>query len=134
MVGRGRRQTSRFADRKRPKKPAVELRELEEEKMLRLEGVFKIEAEAGSDMFKFCPKDGRKLHGRRLKCETCSAKWWDTFLVLNHENGYIHMVDERDFLKWWRKCVFRRVQFNEHNGVSWTSEPPVPFAAFVSIF
>jgi hypothetical protein len=55
-------------------------------------------------------------------------------LALNHENYHIHLIDDRDYLRWWRKCIFRRLTFSEHNGCSWTSEPPIPFDAFHSIF
>jgi hypothetical protein len=124
----------RFADKKRPKKSAQELRELEEQEILRIEGVYKLTAEAGSEFFWFCPKDGSKLYGKGQRCESCSAKWAGTVLALNHENHHIHMIDDREFLKWWRKCMYRRLSFSEHNGVSWTSEPPVPFEVFDSIF
>lgn len=131
---RKRREESRFCDKKRPKPIAAKYRELEEEKILRREGVYKLTAEAGSDFFLFCPKDGHKLSGKSLRCGECDAKWADTVLALNHENHHIHLVDDREYLQWWRKCMFRRLTFSEHNGVSWSSEPPVPFDAFHSIF
>jgi hypothetical protein len=67
-------------------------------------------------------------------CGECSANWVDTVLALNHENYHIHLIDDRDYLRWWRKCMFRRLTFSEHNGVSWSSEPPIPFDAFRSVF
>jgi hypothetical protein len=106
---RKRREVGRFCDKKRPKKSAAERRELEEEKILRLEGVYKLTAEAGSDFFRFCPKDGGKLSGKSLRCGVCDAKWADTVLALNHENYHIHMIDDREYLRWWRKCMFRRL-------------------------
>jgi hypothetical protein len=125
---------SRFAEKRRPKALAAELRERAEELILRREGVYKLIAEAGSDSFLFCPKDGHKLSGKSLRFEHCSAKWADTVLALAQENHHIHLIDDRDFLIWWRKCLFRRLTFTEHNGVSWSSEPPVPFDVFHSIF
>jgi hypothetical protein len=131
---RKRKDGGRFCDKKRPKQTADKYRELEKEKILRREGVYKLTAEAGSDLFRFCPKDGHKLSGKSLRCGECSTKWADTVLALNHENYHIHLIDDRDYLRWWRKCMFRRLTFSEHNGVSWTSEPPIPFEAFHSIF
>jgi hypothetical protein len=131
---RKRQVEGRFADKKRPRKPTAKLRELEGDKIMRLEGIYKLTAESGSDYFRFCPKDGSKLNGKSLACEKCSAMWVDTVLALNHENCHLHFVDDRDFLKWWQKCCFRRLTFSEHSGVSWTSEPPVPYEVSREVF
>jgi hypothetical protein len=131
---RKRREEGRFADKKRPKRPAAELRELQQELVLKKEGVYKLTAESGSDFFLYCPKDGHRLSEKSLQCGQCSAKWSGIVLALNHKNHHIHMIDDKEFLKWWEKCIFRRLSFSEHNGVSWNSEPPVPFKAFHSIF
>jgi hypothetical protein len=64
-----RKEGGRFCDKKRPKQSADKLRQLNEEKILRREGVFKLTAESGSDFFRFCPKDGHKLSLRGVLCQ-----------------------------------------------------------------
>lgn len=120
MVGGKRKRplTPRFADRKRPPneqgKTALELKE----ERLQVPPCF-----VSNDDMVFCPFHGRKLEGEGLKCPTCRRGYVDGRVV--YTPGSLIAVDHRQWLKHWRRVLFRRMKSPFHSHVRYLSEPHV---------
>jgi hypothetical protein len=126
---KGKKVEPRFRDKKRPRLTKDEKKSL----ALKNEG-FGMLLSDGSKVFKFCPKDGKKLEGRSFKCPSCLEKWAGKFVSESRASVNAHLVDSRDFLKFWRQKVYWRLTFTEHKDVEFTTDPPTPLSVFEHIF
>jgi hypothetical protein len=125
---KGKKKETRFTDRRRPKPSKAEL----VASLLKKEG-FTMMSSKGSS-FKFCPLDGQKLQGQLAKCLKCLEEYSGK---LEYERGAsvnAVLVDAREFLTFWRRKLFWRMVFPFHAWVVWTTGPPIPIAAFETIF
>jgi hypothetical protein len=133
MVGgererKGKRKEARFSDRPRPKPSKAELKH----SLLKKEG-FELLKSKGT-AFKYCPFDGQLLVGRLAKCSKCDQVFGQKLLVGKGASENACLVDVRDYHVAWRRKVFWRMIPPFHSGVVWVTGPPVPVAAFESIF
>jgi hypothetical protein len=132
MVGgererKGKRVEARFNDRKRPKPTQDELKSLQ----ARREGMIMV-SERGSS-YKYCPCDGEKLVGRYLKCPKCLEEFVGKIISDGGPSMYAVLVDAREFATFWRRKLLWKLVPPFHAWVVWTTQPPVPVAAFQAI-
>jgi hypothetical protein len=126
--GKGKAIEPRFNDRKRPRATKAELKSL----ALKKEG-FGMRSEHVPS-FRFCSKDGKKLVGKYLECAKCSIKWASKMLFEAGPSVNAHLVDTRDYFKFWRKKLYWRLTFTFHTGVKFSTDPPNPYSVFESAF
>jgi hypothetical protein len=125
---KGKKKEARFADRKRLKPSKAELAS----STLKKEG-FTMMSSRGS-YFKFCPVDGQKLQGQLAKCLKCLEEYGGKLIYERGASVNVVFVDAREYLNCWRRKLFWRMVSPFHAWVVWTTGPPVPIAAFETIF
>jgi hypothetical protein len=128
--GKGKVAKPKFNDCKKPK-PRVTKAELKAI-ALKNEGFGMLSGRAS--VFKFCPKDGKRLDGKYMTCSKCLESWSSKHLSEAGPFLNAHLIDTRDYLKFWRKKLYWRLTFTYHSGVRFSTDPPNPFSVFESAF
>jgi hypothetical protein len=125
---KGKKKETRFSDRRRLKPTKAELAA----STLKKEG-FTMMSSKGSS-FKFCPLHGQKLQGQLAKCLKCLEEYSGKLIYERGASVNAVLVDAREFLTFWRRKLFWRMVSPFHAWVVWTTGPPIPIAAFETIF